>query len=205
MMPPAQSAQHMIQAGRRGPGRPGTRPRTQPMASPRLGSFCCPTRDAATQLVLNFQPRAFHAVCLGSCALRLVLGLLQLLPGRRPAGPGAPSTSSRSSARALASTRILRAVAACDVLGCLGKGARLQVRPGSCTIRGVWAAGCGLLGAWVRARGPAGGDLLATWIRVRGARVGQRVCIFGAQRTENQRRLPRDPTGLGDSAKQGGP
>ncbi|KAM5197249.1 G-protein coupled receptor 143 isoform 2-T2 [Hipposideros larvatus] len=121
MMPaPAQSAQHMIPAGRRGPGRPGTRPRTQPMASPRLGTFCCPTRDAATQLVLNFQPRAFHAVCLGSCALRLALGLLQLLPGRRPAGPGAPSTSSRSSARALASTRILRAVAACDVLGCLG-------------------------------------------------------------------------------------
>lgn len=121
MMPaPTQSTQHMIQAGQRGPGRPGTRPRTQPMASPRLGTFCCPTRDAATQLVLNFQPRAFHAVCLGSCALRLALGLLQLLPGRRPAGPGAPSTSSRSSARALASTRILRAVAACDVLGCLG-------------------------------------------------------------------------------------
>ncbi|XP_074180307.1 G-protein coupled receptor 143 isoform X2 [Rhinolophus sinicus] len=90
------------------------------MASPRLGTFCCPTRDAATQLVLNFQPRAFHALCLGSCALRLALGLLQLLPGRRPAGPGAPWTSPRASARVPASTRILRAVAACDVLGCLG-------------------------------------------------------------------------------------
>ncbi|XP_077650369.1 G-protein coupled receptor 143 [Urocitellus parryii] len=84
------------------------------MASPRLGTFCCPTRDAATQLVLSFQPRAFHAVCLGSGALRLVLGLLQMLPRRPPAAPGAPSTSPPASAR------ILRAAAACDVLGCLG-------------------------------------------------------------------------------------
>uniref|UniRef100_G1LRS3 G-protein coupled receptor 143 n=2 Tax=Ailuropoda melanoleuca TaxID=9646 RepID=G1LRS3_AILME len=60
------------------------------MASPRLGTFCCPTRDAATQLVLSFQPRAFHALCLGSGACSLLLGLLQLLPRRRPAGLGAP-------------------------------------------------------------------------------------------------------------------
>ncbi|XP_032612439.1 G-protein coupled receptor 143 [Hylobates moloch] len=84
------------------------------MASPRLGTFCCPTRDAATQLVLSFQPRPFHALCLGSGALRLALGLLQLLPGRRPAGPGSPATSPP------ASVRILRAAAACDLLGCLG-------------------------------------------------------------------------------------
>uniref|UniRef100_A0A8D2DU69 G-protein coupled receptor 143 n=1 Tax=Sciurus vulgaris TaxID=55149 RepID=A0A8D2DU69_SCIVU len=84
------------------------------MASPRLGTFCCPTRDAATQLVLSFQPRAFHALCLGSGTLRLVLGLLQMLPRRRPAGPGAPSTSPPASAR------IVRAATACDVLGCLG-------------------------------------------------------------------------------------
>ncbi|XP_063516508.1 G-protein coupled receptor 143 isoform X2 [Pongo pygmaeus] len=84
------------------------------MASPRLGTFCCPTRDAATQLVLSFQPRAFHALCLGSGGLRLALGLLQLLPGRRPAGPGSPATSPP------ASVRILRAAAACDLLGCLG-------------------------------------------------------------------------------------
>ncbi|XP_043427038.1 G-protein coupled receptor 143 isoform X3 [Prionailurus bengalensis] len=90
------------------------------MASPRLGTFCCPTRDAATQLVLGFQPRAFHALCLGGGACRLALGLLQLLPGRRPAGPGAPSTSPPASARAPASVRILRAAAACDLLGCLG-------------------------------------------------------------------------------------
>lgn len=84
------------------------------MASPRLGTFCCPTRDAATQLVLSFQPRAFHALCLGSGALRLALGLLQWLPRRRSVGPVAHSTSPS------ASVSILRAVTACDVLGCLG-------------------------------------------------------------------------------------
>ncbi|XP_045711758.1 G-protein coupled receptor 143 [Phyllostomus hastatus] len=90
------------------------------MASPRLGTFCCPTRDAATQLMLSFQPRAFHALCLGSGALRLVLGLLQLLPGPRRAGSAAPLASPPASARAPASTRILRVAIACDVLGCLG-------------------------------------------------------------------------------------
>lgn len=121
------------------------------MASPRLGTFCCPTRDAATQLVMSFQPQVFHAVCLGSGALRLALGLLQLLPRRQPAGHGAPSTSPPAPARAPASTRILRAVTACDVLGCLGKGSRPQV--GSRTVRGAWPT-CGvLLGTWVRARG----------------------------------------------------
>ncbi|XP_003420675.2 G-protein coupled receptor 143 [Loxodonta africana] len=88
------------------------------MASPRLATFCCPTRDAATQLVLSFQPRAFHALCLGSCALRLVLGLLQLLPPRRLACPAASAPLLASAPRA--SARILRAAAACDLLGCLG-------------------------------------------------------------------------------------
>uniref|UniRef100_A0A8D1F8T9 Uncharacterized protein n=1 Tax=Sus scrofa TaxID=9823 RepID=A0A8D1F8T9_PIG len=97
------------------------------MASPRLGTFCCPTRDAATELVLSFQPRAFHALCLGSGALRLALGLLQLLPRRRPAGPGVPSASPPGSSRAPASACILRAAAACDLLGCLGKCARPSV------------------------------------------------------------------------------
>uniref|UniRef100_A0A9L0R450 G protein-coupled receptor 143 n=1 Tax=Equus caballus TaxID=9796 RepID=A0A9L0R450_HORSE len=104
----------MTQAGPRGPGRPWPRSGARPMASPRLGTFCCPTRDAATQLVLGFQPQAFHALCLGSGALRLALGLLQLLPGRRLAGPGAPATAPPASAR------ILRAATACDWLGCLG-------------------------------------------------------------------------------------
>eukprot|EP00070_Physeter_catodon_P041419 XP_028348313.1 G-protein coupled receptor 143 [Physeter catodon] len=90
------------------------------MASPRLGTFCCATRDAATQLVLSFQPRAFHALCLGSGALHLALGLLRLLPARRPAGPALPSASPPATARAPASARILRAAAACDLLGCLG-------------------------------------------------------------------------------------
>lgn len=93
------------------------------MASPRLGTFCCATRDAATQLVLSFQPRAFHALCLGSGALHLALGLLRLLPGRRSAGPGLPSASPPATARTPASARILRAAAACDLLGCLGEGA----------------------------------------------------------------------------------
>uniref|UniRef100_A0A452QCG9 Uncharacterized protein n=1 Tax=Ursus americanus TaxID=9643 RepID=A0A452QCG9_URSAM len=88
---------------------------------PRSVTFCFgPRRDAATQLVLSFQPRAFHALCLGSGACSLVLGLLQLLPRRRPAGSGAPSTAPPASARAPASVRILRAAAACDLLGCLG-------------------------------------------------------------------------------------
>ncbi|XP_072812133.1 G-protein coupled receptor 143 isoform X2 [Vicugna pacos] len=117
---PGPPSKHMTQAGRRGPGRPEPRPRARAMASPRLGTFCCPTRDAATQLVLSFQPRAFHALCLGSGALRLALGLLQLLPGRRPAGPGVLSAAPPASARAPASVRILRAAIACDVLGCLG-------------------------------------------------------------------------------------
>lgn len=109
------------------------------MASPRLGTFCCPTRDAATQLMLSFQPRAFHALCLGSGALRLVLGLLQLLPGRRRAGSGAPSASPPAAARAPASTRILRVATACDVLGCLGKGARPGAQLGA---RGHWLETC---------------------------------------------------------------
>ncbi|KAB0372048.1 hypothetical protein FD755_015840 [Muntiacus reevesi] len=97
------------------------------MASPRLGTFCCPTRDAATQLVLGFQPRAFHALCLGSGALRLALGLLLLRPGRRPAGPGVALAPPRTSARGPASVRIVRAATACDLLGCLGIAVRSAV------------------------------------------------------------------------------
>ncbi|KAM5221084.1 G-protein coupled receptor 143 [Ctenodactylus gundi] len=84
------------------------------MASPRLGTFCCPTRDAATQLMVNFQPWAFHVLCLGSGVLCLGLGLLQLLPRCRPAGPRVPTSSPP------VSVRILRSAAVCDGLGCLG-------------------------------------------------------------------------------------
>ncbi|XP_070145813.1 G-protein coupled receptor 143 isoform X3 [Ovis canadensis] len=90
------------------------------MASPRLGTFCCPTRDAATQLALGFQTRAFHALCLGSGALRLALGLLQLRPARRPESPGVAWASPATSAGGPASVRIVRAATTCDVLGCLG-------------------------------------------------------------------------------------
>ncbi|XDB67161.1 hypothetical protein ABFV05_020777 [Capra hircus] len=93
------------------------------MASPRLGTFCCPTRDAATQLALGFQTRAFHALCLGSGALRLALGLLQLRPARRPASPGVAWASPATSAGGPASVRIVRAATTCDVLGCLGESA----------------------------------------------------------------------------------
>ncbi|XP_045146618.1 G-protein coupled receptor 143 [Echinops telfairi] len=88
------------------------------MASPRLATFCCPTRDAATQLLLSFQPRAVHALCLGSGALRLVLGLLQLRALRRPTRPAASVPGSASGPPA--SAPILRAAIACDLLGCLG-------------------------------------------------------------------------------------
>lgn len=101
------------------------------MASPRLGIFCCPTRDAATQLVLSFQPRLFHALCLGSGTLRLVLGLLQLLLGRRSVGHRAPATCPP------ASVHILRAATACDFLGCLGKGVQLApFGAGICSSQG---------------------------------------------------------------------
>ncbi|XP_021102043.1 G-protein coupled receptor 143 isoform X7 [Heterocephalus glaber] len=87
------------------------------MASPRLGTACCPTRDAATRLVLGFRAREFHALCLGSGALRLALGLLRLLP---PAAPRPPAASP-------APVRILRIAAACDALGCLGLVVRSSV------------------------------------------------------------------------------
>ncbi|XP_075394395.1 G-protein coupled receptor 143 [Tenrec ecaudatus] len=88
------------------------------MASPRLATFCCPTRDGATQLLLSFQPWAVHALCLGSGALRLALGLLQLWAPRRPTGLVAPVPGSASGPPA--SALILRAAIACDLLGCLG-------------------------------------------------------------------------------------
>ncbi|XP_049622781.1 G-protein coupled receptor 143 [Suncus etruscus] len=90
------------------------------MASPRLGTFCCATRDAATQLVLSFQPRVFHALCLGSGALRLALGLLQWPSQERRRCPAGPSESPAASTRDPAASRILRAASACDLLGCLG-------------------------------------------------------------------------------------
>ncbi|XP_029460229.1 G-protein coupled receptor 143 isoform X2 [Rhinatrema bivittatum] len=86
------------------------------MASPRLETYCCSNRDAATQLVLHFQPQLFSAVCLASASASLLLTALQLWPkkrqGYRKLGPGPlPKPSS---------SRILLIISACDLLGCLG-------------------------------------------------------------------------------------
>ncbi|XP_027691217.1 G-protein coupled receptor 143 isoform X2 [Vombatus ursinus] len=81
------------------------------MASPRLETFCCPNRDAATQLVLAFQPQVFNGVCLGSASFNLLLSILQLLPKKSQGPKKLPQTSCAT---------ILLFVSACDLLGCLG-------------------------------------------------------------------------------------
>ncbi|XP_044522911.1 G-protein coupled receptor 143 [Gracilinanus agilis] len=81
------------------------------MASPRLETFCCPNRDAATQLVMDFQPQVFNGVCLGSASFNLLLSVLQLLPKRSQGPKKLPQTSSAT---------ILLFISACDLLGCLG-------------------------------------------------------------------------------------
>ncbi|KAF7254370.1 hypothetical protein EYD10_00887 [Varanus komodoensis] len=82
------------------------------MASPRLETFCCPNRDAATELVLTFRPEVFCGVCLGSASVGLVLSALQLLP-KKGQGP-------RKMPKASSSTTILLFISACDMLGALG-------------------------------------------------------------------------------------
>ncbi|XP_060091094.1 G-protein coupled receptor 143 [Heteronotia binoei] len=82
------------------------------MASPRLETFCCPNRDAATRLVLTFQPEVFCGVCIGSASASLLLSILQLLP-KKGQGP-------RKMPKASSSTTILLLISACDMLGCLG-------------------------------------------------------------------------------------
>ncbi|XP_054830735.1 G-protein coupled receptor 143 [Eublepharis macularius] len=82
------------------------------MASPRLETFCCPNRDAATRLVLTFQPEVFCGVCIGSASANLLLSILQLLP-KKGQGP-------RKMPKASSSTTILLLISACDMLGSLG-------------------------------------------------------------------------------------
>ncbi|XP_061485406.1 G-protein coupled receptor 143 [Rhineura floridana] len=84
------------------------------MASPRLET-CCPNRDAATQLVLTFQPEVFCAVCLGSASAGLLLSVLQLLPKRGQGTRKIPKASSSST-----TTTTLLLISACDILGSLG-------------------------------------------------------------------------------------
>ncbi|XP_038238872.2 G-protein coupled receptor 143 [Dermochelys coriacea] len=82
------------------------------MASPRLETYCCPNRDAATQLVLTFQPEVFCGVCIGSASVSLLLSILQLLPKQ--------GQSSRKMQKASSSTTILLLISICDILGDLG-------------------------------------------------------------------------------------
>lgn len=83
------------------------------MASPRLETYCCPNRDAATQLVMNFQPEVFCGVCIGSASISLLLTILQLLPKK--------GQSPRKMPKASSSSTILLLISICDILGGLGK------------------------------------------------------------------------------------
>lgn len=83
------------------------------MASPRLETYCCPNRDAATQLVLNFQPEVFCGVCIGSASVSVLLTVLQLLPKKGQILRKMPKASSSST--------ILLLISVCDILGGLGK------------------------------------------------------------------------------------
>ncbi|XP_026504847.1 G-protein coupled receptor 143-like [Terrapene carolina triunguis] len=82
------------------------------MASPRLETYCCPNRDAATQLVLTFQPEVFCGVCIGSASVSMLLSILQLLPKQ--------GQSPRKMPKASSSTTILLLISVCDILGGLG-------------------------------------------------------------------------------------
>lgn len=93
------------------------------MASPRLETYCCPNRDAATQLVMDFQPEVFCGVCIGSASVSLLLTILQLLPKK--------GQSLRKMPKASSSSTILLLISICDILGGLGK-RRLDVPCPSC-------------------------------------------------------------------------
>uniref|UniRef100_A0A8D2PRE9 G-protein coupled receptor 143 n=1 Tax=Zosterops lateralis melanops TaxID=1220523 RepID=A0A8D2PRE9_ZOSLA len=83
------------------------------MASPRLETYCCPNRDAATQLVMDFQPQVFCGVCIGSASVSLILTILQLLPKK--------GQSPRKMPKASSSSTILLLISICDILGGLGE------------------------------------------------------------------------------------
>lgn len=87
------------------------------MASPRLETFCCPNRDAATEFVVSFQPALFGALSLGSAALSLLFAVLQLLPKRK----GYRRLGQYPLRRPGSSSRILLIISICDMLGCAGK------------------------------------------------------------------------------------
>ncbi|XP_034431185.1 G-protein coupled receptor 143 [Hippoglossus hippoglossus] len=86
------------------------------MASPRLETFCCPNRDAATDFVVTFQPVLFGALSLGSAALSLLFAVLQILPKRK----GYRRLGQYPLPRPASSSRILFIISVCDILGCTG-------------------------------------------------------------------------------------
>ncbi|XP_062862567.1 G-protein coupled receptor 143 [Trichomycterus rosablanca] len=86
------------------------------MASPRLETFCCPNRDAATDFVVNFQPPFFSAICLSSAGLSLIFSILQILPKHR----GYRRVGTYPLPKPASSSRILFIISICDILGCAG-------------------------------------------------------------------------------------
>lgn len=86
------------------------------MASPRLETFCCPNRDAATNFVVTFQPVLFGALTLGSAAFSFVCAILQILPKRK----GYRRLGQYPVPRPASSSRILFIISICDILGCAG-------------------------------------------------------------------------------------
>ena len=90
------------------------------MASPRLETFCCPNRDAATDFVVSFQPVLFGALSLGSAALSLLFAVLQILPKRK----GYRRLGQYPLPRPASSSRILFIISVCDILGCTGNGSK---------------------------------------------------------------------------------
>ncbi|XP_014845971.1 PREDICTED: G-protein coupled receptor 143 [Poecilia mexicana] len=86
------------------------------MASPRLETFCCPNRDAATEFAVSFQPVLFGALSLGSAALSLVFAVLQVLPKRK----GYRRLGQYPLPRPASSSRVLFIISICDILGCTG-------------------------------------------------------------------------------------
>lgn len=87
------------------------------MASPRLETFCCPNRDAATEFVVGFQPVLFGTLTLASAVLSLLFSILQLLPKRK----GYRRLGQYPLPRPASSSRILFIISVCDALGCAGK------------------------------------------------------------------------------------
>ncbi|XP_048389159.1 G-protein coupled receptor 143 [Stegostoma tigrinum] len=94
------------------------------MASPRLETFCCPTRDAATDFVLGFQPVFFNAICVASASFSLIGTLAQVLPKRTL---GYRRSSQYPLQKPSASSRILLIISICDILGCIGIMTRASV------------------------------------------------------------------------------